>query len=125
MKPKILILAIPLGAVVSLSVLAGSSIVFATNTSYNCNLGAGSHCGSSYTALSFQSNVNSNSAGTKICAGYVYNSTIHCISITTGQGSGFDGTYGTISFSSYYKNTGSTSTTIGVTDFTCNCESPV
>lgn len=72
-----------------LTFLAGISVVFATTNSYNCTLSAGATCGKSYTAYSFSSNVNSNSASQYICAGYVLSGTVYCTqNIITGSGSG-------------------------------------
>jgi len=121
MRNKTYVLAISMGAIISLAVFAGASVVFATTNSYNCTLSSGTHCGKSYTAYSFDSDVTSNSASQPICAGYVLSGTVYCTpNITIGYGSSFSNSYSQ-SFSSYYRNDGSGSTTIGVSDIYCNC----
>lgn len=121
MRHKTFVLAIAMGAIFSLAVFAGVSVVFATSNSFNCNNLAPTHsCGHSYSAWSFSSDVTSNSASQTICAGYVLSGTTYCTAVTTGYGAGFTGN-SSVSFSSYYDNAGSSSTNIGVTDIYCNC----
>ena len=120
MKRKTSILALSLGAIISLTVLAGTSAVFATTHSFNCTLSPTQSCGYSYSAWSFSSDVTSNSASQTICAGYVLSGTTYCTAVTTGLGAGFTGS-SSVSFSSYYDNAGSSSTTIGASYVYCNC----
>ena len=121
MKRRTFVLGLSLGAIITLTALVGASTVFASSNSYNCNnLAPTKSCGQSYSAWSFSSDVTSNSASQTICAGYVISGTTYCTAVTTGFGAGFTGS-SSVSFSSYYDNAGSSTTSIGVTDTYCNC----
>jgi hypothetical protein len=121
-KTKVYVLAILAGASISLAIFSGISAVIATTNSYQCSLNPGDHCGTSYSAWSFDSDVTSNTGGSssQICAGYVISGTVTCTDVVTGYGSSFSNS-GSTSFSSYYKDVGSSSTTIHVSDIYCDC----
>jgi len=124
MENKTYVLAISMGAIISLTFFAGVSAVFASSSTYNCTLASGGTCGKSYSAYSLNTYINSNSNSATICAGYqLSGQSPTCANIVTGGGDDYTGSQ-QVSISSYYHNVNGPSTTISVTDTYCNCFSP-
>ena len=116
---------IALGALFALTaLLIAVPATFAFGSTFNCNLSAGSNCGESHTAYYFTSYVKSTSPSVTICAGYEISGTVTCNDVSAGNnGAGFS-EMSSVSFSSYYRNDGSQSTSGSFTDTWCNCFGP-